>query len=135
MAQYPNDPGIDNQKPVNYTPTHEYEILTTDVFAAGMETQTKYSYQCAKQLMENAIKHTNSMNEEICHRIDNLSNVHQEDMTRIDDAFKNCYDAINAIKADCVELYRRTDNIRAELNEQITDYERRVLLSQIYDLV
>lgn len=134
MPQYPNDPGTDNQKPIEYSPLHRYEILTTDVFASAMEIQTKYSYLCSKQLMENAICHTNKTFEELERRIINLNDNFQEALDKIDDMFKTYHDAINTIKGDCVELYRRTDNIREDLNNRLTDHERCVILAQIYDL-
>lgn len=134
MPQYPNDPGIDKQKPIEYEPSCTYEILTTDVFAAAMEIQTKYSYMCSKQLMEKAFCHSNELFEECIRRIDNLNDSFQEAMSKVDDGFKCCHDAINAIKQDCIELYRRTDNIQSELNTYMTDREKCIILSEIYDL-
>ena len=134
MPMYPNDPGMDNQKPVEFNPTHEYEVLDIDSFIKGIELQTKYSYQCSTQMMDNAVCHSSNLFEEAAKRIDNLMSIVNENMNKIDDAFKGCHDAINENKKNIVELYRRTDIIREEMNVSITDHERQVILAQIYDL-
>lgn len=134
MTQYPNDPGVDNQKPVEYHPYKTYEILTTDVFAAGMEIQTKYSYSCAKQLLDKAICHSNKVSEDLLQRIINLNNTFNEALNTVDDAIKGCHSAINELKGNCVELYRRTDIIRSELDDRLTEQERCDVLSMIYDI-
>ena len=134
MTQYPNDPGIDNQTPCDYKPVQEYHILTAENFASAMELQTKYSYECSKQMMEKAVEHTNNMINDIEQMIHKVEENHQKDMQVVRESFDHQNTVLRALKESDDILQAKVECLNTEFRSEITPYERQLILKKIYHL-
>lgn len=118
MTQVPNDPGLDCQPSVSYTPTNQYDILTEDGFATAMELQTKYSYEASKQMMEQVLQKMNEMRDQLSFRLDSYG-------TDLD----NLADDLNNLRSFVSESLGRMDAINEKQNEKIHAICRHMNLS------
>lgn len=138
MAQYPNDPGLDNQASKEFKPTQDYSILTSEGFAAAMELQTKYSYECCKQMMEKSITHTDetvSQNiDDVKQLIHQLEDLHHKDMIAVNESFTHQNTVLRALKDSDDILQAKVQCLNDEIRMELTTYERQLILKKIYHL-
>lgn len=120
MTQYPNDPGMDRQPPVPYQPHETYKVVTEEGFIAGMEEQTKYSYEATKQAAQNVLNKATEMHdatskelESIATDIDDLS----EDLIKLEENCENKFAAVEQVnqqQAEQIEALHQRNTLRMD---------------------
>lgn len=127
MTRYPNDPGKDQQSQKQYKPTNEYSLLTVEAFAAGMETQTKYAYECAKNMTDEAVKHCELL-------IDSLKDRLSGYAAQVNSNFNSLKATMDSLNNEMVDLQRRTDVLRTATTARLSNEDIRGILYKIYSL-
>lgn len=131
MAQYPNDPGPDREKQRDFCPTVEYDVLTTPLFMHGMELQTSYAYQCAKQLADKSVDYTNQVADEMIKRISNTNGKIDEMAHNVESAIRDIRNHILGLEDGLRDTNAKVGAMETVLGARMTMYDRQYLIKRI----
>ena len=115
MTQYPNDPGLDCQRtPPCEPPRDQYYVVTEQSFLDAMALQTQYSYECSRQLSQQAKDDSTRLCKTIEEKVDHVtSDVH------------GLVNEMVCMKNATAENFQKLDEMNKNLAKEIAEVEQR----------